>query len=44
MPKKKQPDENKPRVSNPNVMGLRAAMLEQPIKIGRASCRERVSF
>ncbi len=31
MPKKKQPDENKPRVSNPNVMGLRAAMLEQPI-------------
>ena len=31
MPKKKQPDENKSRVSNPNVMGLRAAMLEQPI-------------
>ena len=31
MPKKKQPDENKPRVNNPNVMGLRAAMLEQPI-------------
>ena len=31
MPKKKQPDENKPRVSNPNVMGLRAEVLEQPI-------------
>ena len=31
MPKKKQSDESKPRVSNPNVMGLRAAVLEQPI-------------
>ncbi len=31
MPKKKQPDETKPRVDNPNVMGLQAAVLEQPI-------------
>ena len=31
MPKKKQPDEAKPRVDNPNVMGLQAAVLEQPI-------------
>jgi len=31
MPKKKNPDENKPKVNNPNVMGLRAAVLEQPI-------------
>ena len=31
MPKKKQSDESKPRVSNPNVMGLRAAVLEQSI-------------
>ena len=31
MAKKKQPEENKPRVNNPNVMGLRAEVLEQPI-------------
>ena len=31
MPKKKAPDENKPKVVNPNVMGLRAEVLEQPI-------------
>ena len=31
MPKKKQPDENRPKVNNPNVMGLRAAVVEQPI-------------
>ena len=31
MAKKKQPAENKPKVNNPNVMGLRAAVLEQPI-------------
>ena len=31
MPKKKTPDENKPKVNNPNVMGLRAEVLEQPI-------------
>ncbi len=31
MPKKKQPEENKPRVDNPNVLGLRAQVLEQPI-------------
>ena len=31
MPKKKQPEENKPRVDNPNVLGLRAEVLEQPI-------------
>ena len=31
MPKKKQTDENKPRVSNPNVMGLKAAVQEQAI-------------
>jgi len=29
--KKKQPAENKPKVNNPNVMGLRAAVVEQPI-------------
>ena len=31
MAKKKQPDENRPKVNNPNVMGLRAAVVEQPI-------------
>ena len=31
MPKKKQPDENRPKVNNPNVMGLHAAVVEQPI-------------
>ena len=31
MPKKKQPEENKHKVSNPNVMGLHAAVVEQPI-------------
>ena len=31
MAKKKQPAENKPKVNNPNVMGLRAAVLEQSI-------------
>ena len=31
MPKKKNPDENKPKVNNPNVMGLRAAVQEQAI-------------
>ncbi len=31
MPKKKSPDENKPKVNNPNVLGLRAEVLEQPI-------------
>ena len=31
MAKKKQPAENKPKVNNPNVMGLRAAVVEQPI-------------
>ena len=31
MPKKKQPDENRPKVNNPNVLGLRAAVVEQPI-------------
>ncbi len=31
MAKKKQPDENRHRVDNPNVMGLRAAVVEQPI-------------
>ena len=31
MPKKKQPAENRPKVNNPNVMGLRAAVVEQPI-------------
>ena len=31
MPKKKTPDETKPKVTNPNVMGLRAEVLEQPI-------------
>ena len=31
MAKKKQPDESRPKVNNPNVMGLRAAVVEQPI-------------
>ena len=31
MAKKKQPEENRPKVNNPNVMGLRAAVVEQPI-------------
>ena len=31
MAKKKQGTENKPKVDNPNVMGLRAAVVEQPI-------------
>jgi len=31
MAKKKLPAENKPKVHNPNVMGLRAEVLEQPI-------------
>ncbi|MBD5162597.1 MAG: topoisomerase IV [Oscillibacter sp.] len=31
MPKKKTSDENRPKVNNPNVMGLRAAVVEQPI-------------
>ena len=31
MAKKKQPDENRPKVNNPNVLGLRAAVVEQPI-------------
>ena len=31
MPKKKKPDEPRPRVDNPNVLGLRAQVVEQPI-------------
>ena len=31
MPKKKLPEEGKPKVNNPNVLGLRAEVLEQPI-------------
>ena len=31
MAKKKQPEESRPKVNNPNVMGLRAAVVEQPI-------------
>ena len=31
MAKKKQPEETRPKVNNPNVMGLRAAVVEQPI-------------
>ena len=31
MPKKKQPEENRPKINNPNVMGLHAAVVEQPI-------------
>lgn len=33
MPKKKQSDETKPKVNNPNVMGLHAAVVEQPSPI-----------
>ena len=31
MPKKKQPEEARPKVNNPNVLGLHAAVVEQPI-------------
>ncbi|WP_455580651.1 DNA gyrase subunit A [Dysosmobacter sp.] len=31
MPKKNKPQEGHPKISNPNVMGLRAAVVEQPI-------------
>ena len=31
MAKKKQPEESRPKVNNPNVLGLRAAVVEQPI-------------
>ena len=31
MPRKKMPEESRPKVNNPNVMGLRAAVVEQPI-------------
>ena len=31
MPKKKTPNENKPKVTNPNVLGLHAAVVEQSI-------------
>ena len=31
MPKKKQPNESRPKVDNPNVLGLHAAVVEQPI-------------
>ncbi len=31
MAKKKQPEENRPKVNNPNVMGLHAEVVEQPI-------------
>ena len=31
MAKKKQPEETRPKVNNPNVCGLRAAVVEQPI-------------
>ena len=31
MPKKKQPEETRPKVNNPNVLGLHAAVVEQPI-------------
>ena len=31
MPKKKQPEENRHKVNNPNVIGLHAAVVEQPI-------------
>ena len=31
MPKKKQPNESRPKVDNPNVLGLRAAVVEQGI-------------
>ncbi len=31
MAKKKQPEESRPKVNNPNIMGLHAAVVEQPI-------------
>ena len=31
MPKKKQPEDTRPKVNNPNVLGLHAAVVEQPI-------------
>ena len=31
MPKKKQPEENRHKATNPNVLGLKAAVVEQPI-------------
>ena len=31
MPKKKQPNESRPKVDNPNVLGLHAAVVEQGI-------------
>ena len=31
MPKKKQPEESRPKVQNPNVLGLHASVMEQPI-------------
>ena len=31
MPKKKQPQEGHPKVNNPNVLGLHAQVVEQPI-------------
>ena len=31
MPKKKTPDAGKPKSGNPNVLGLHAAVVEQPI-------------
>ena len=31
MPKKKKPEENRHKANNPNVMGLHAAVVEQPI-------------
>ena len=31
MPKKKQPEENRHKAANPNVLGLKAAVVEQPI-------------
>ena len=36
MPKKKSTGENKPKVNNPNVMGLRAAVVEQAMDCGAA--------
>ena len=31
MPRKKQTEEQKPKVNNPNVLGLHAEVVEQPI-------------
>ncbi|WP_295588475.1 hypothetical protein, partial [uncultured Oscillibacter sp.] len=31
MPKKKQPEETRHKATNPNVLGLKAAVVEQPI-------------